>query len=115
MLRSVDSAVSVDSEKSPVAKSIMPILPRIPGWMRSTRYPAVGAVIRVAIGHGVSSKPVITSLCPNVFCRKKGRETIASICAVNEQMEVLMDKVKMGIFSKSNGKSGEDCPNCRRT
>ena len=71
MLRSVDSAVSVDSEKSPVAKSIIPILPRIPGWMRSTRYPAVGAVIRVAIGHGVSSKPVRTSLCPQRVLQEK--------------------------------------------
>ncbi len=32
----------------------IPILPSMPGWMRSTRYPAAGAVTNVAMGHGVS-------------------------------------------------------------
>ena len=115
MLMSEDSGVSIDKEKSPAAKITMPILPSIPGWIRSTKYPAVGAVIKVAIGQVVRSRQVINSLCHNVFWRKNGNEIIASICAMKEQMDVLMESVKMGIFSRSNGSNGVVCPNCRRT
>ena len=90
----------------------IPILPSMPGWMRSTRYPAAGAVTNVAMGHGVSSNPVITSLYPSEFCRKKGRETIASICAVNEQMEVRIDNLKIGSPSRSSGKRGDGWFSC---
>ena len=38
--------------------------------MRSTRYPARGAVNKVATGQGVSNNPVATSVRPNVFCKK---------------------------------------------
>lgn len=84
----------------------MPILPKIPGCMRDTKEPAIGAVIRVARGQGVNSNPVITSLCPNVFCKKKGSEIMANICAVNEQMEVIIESLKIGIFNKSKGNNG---------
>ncbi len=36
-----------------------------------------------------------------VFCRKKGKETIADICAINEQMEVRIDSRKIGIRNRS--------------
>ena len=51
----------------------------------------------IATGHAVSSKPVSTSLRPQADCRKKGKDTIASICAVNEQTDVALDMVNMGI------------------
>lgn len=63
-----------ESEKSPTANRAIPTLPKIPGWMRSTRYPANGAVTSVANGHGVSRSPVMTSLCPKVFWRKKAKK-----------------------------------------
>ncbi len=50
----------------------------------------------VANGHGVSSRPVSTPLRPIIDCRKKGRETIASICAQKEQMEVQMRERRVG-------------------
>ena len=114
-LISEDSAVRPDREKSPTANSTIPTLPNIPGWIRSTRYPAKGAVTRVANGHGVSRSPVITSLCPKVFCRKKGKETIADICAINEQMEVRIDSRKIGIRNRSKGSNGVAWLSWRRT
>ena len=66
--------------------------------MRSTRYPARGAVNKVATGQGVSNKPVATSVRPNVFCKKNGRDTKASIWAVNEQIDVHTDREKIGIL-----------------
>lgn len=74
ILISDDSAVRLESEKSPTANRAIPTLPKIPGWMRSTRYPANGAVTSVANGHGVSRSPVMTSLCPKVFWRKKAKK-----------------------------------------
>ncbi len=61
----------------------------------------------VANGHGVSSRPVSTSLRPIIDCRKKGRETIASICAQKEQMEVQIEREKSGIRSRSTGSRGD--------
>ncbi|MNE54707.1 hypothetical protein D3C80_1495110 [compost metagenome] len=60
----------------------------------------------IAKGHGVSSNPVATSSRPSVLCRKNGNETIASICAVNEQIEVPIDRAKIGMRSRSTGSSG---------
>ena len=60
----------------------------------------------IATGHAVSSKPVSTSLRPQTDCRKKGKDTIASICAVNEQTDVAIDMENMGIRNKSTGRSG---------
>lgn len=88
---------STASRKSPVANITMPIPPSIPAWIRSTNRPASGAIIIVAIGQGVRSNPVVTSLCPRVPWRKKGREIMASICPVKEQMDVPIDMEKMGI------------------
>lgn len=48
----------------------------------------------VASGHGVSSSPVSTSVRPTMFCKKKGSDTSASICAQNEQMDVPIDSEK---------------------
>ena len=75
--------------------------------MRSTRYPDRGAVNKVATGQGVSNKPVATSVRPNVFCKKNGRDTKASIWAVNEQIDVHTDREKIGIFNKSTGNNGK--------
>lgn len=43
---------------------------------------------------------------PQTDCRKKGKDTIASICAVNEQTDVAIDMENMGIRNKSTGRSG---------
>ena len=90
----------------PVAKIVMPIPPSNPGCTFSTSLPASGAVKMVANGQGVSNKPISTALYPNIFCIKKGKETIASIWAVNEVMEVPIERAKIGIFSKSTGRIG---------
>ena len=37
---------------------------------------------------------------------KKGKDTIANICAVNDVMDVLMESAKMGIRIKSTGRMG---------
>ena len=99
--------------EKPDGKQSHPDTSQDTGWMRSTRYPANGAVTSVANGHGVSRSPVMTSLCPKVFWRKKGKETIAVICAMKEQMEVRMDSRKIGIRSRSRGSSGVVCVSCR--
>ena len=104
---SVGIAGNTVSRKRPVAKISIPILPKIPACMRSTRYPARGAVNKVATGQGVSNKPVATSVRPNVFCKKNGRDTKASIWAVNEQIDVHTDREKIGIFDKSTGNNGK--------
>lgn len=69
----------------------------------------------VANGHGVSSRPVSTSLRPIIDCRKKGREIIASICAQKEQMEVQIEREKSGIRSRSTGSRGTGIVSWRRT
>ena len=46
----------------------------------------------VANGHGVSSRPVSTTLRPIIDSRKKGRESIACICSQKEQMEVQIER-----------------------
>ena len=51
--------------------------------------PCQRSVNKVATGQGVSNKPVATSVRPNVFCKKNGRDTKASIWAVNEQIEYI--------------------------
>ena len=106
---------STASRKSPVANITMPIPPSIPAWIRSTNRPASGAIIIVAIGQGVRSHPVVTSLCPRVPWRKKGREIMASICPVKEQMDVPIDMEKMGIRIRSTGNKGNCWRNWRRT
>ena len=60
-----------EQEKS-CSNITMPIPPSIPAWIRSTNRPASGAIIIVAIGQGVRSNPVVTSLCPRVPWRKRG-------------------------------------------
>lgn len=45
---------------------------------------------------------------------KKGKDTIANICAVNDVMDVPMESAKMGIRIKSTGRMGASCLSCRR-
>ena len=68
----------------------------------------------VASGHGVSSRPVSTSLRPRTVCIKKGRETIASICALNEQIEVQIESENSGMRSRSTGNNGTGNASWRR-
>lgn len=60
----------------------------------------------VASGHGVSSRPVSTSLRPIIDCRKNGSETMASIWAQKEHIEVQIDRENSGIRSRSIGSRG---------
>ena len=69
----------------------------------------------VASGQGVSSSPVSTSDRPTTLCRKKGRETRASIWAQNEQTDVQMESEKRGIRSRSTGSKGAGRVSWRRT
>ena len=106
---------STASRKSPVANITMPIPPSIPAWIRATNRPASRAIIIVAIGQGVRSNPVVTSLCHRVPWRKKGREIMASICQVKEQMDVPIDMEKMGLRIRSTCYIGYCWRNWRRT
>jgi hypothetical protein len=60
----------------------------------------------VASGHGVSSRPVSTSLRPIIDCRKKGSETIASIWAQNEHIEVQIDRENSGCAAGQSATGG---------
>ena len=64
------------------------------------------AITIVASGQGVSSSPVSTSERPTTLCRKKGSETIASIWAQKEQIEVQMESENSGMRSRSTGSNG---------
>jgi hypothetical protein len=68
----------------------------------------------VASGHGVSSRPVSTSLRPSSTAGRRA-ETIASICAQKEQMEVQIEREKSGMRSRSTGSSGTGIVSWRRT
>lgn len=51
----------------------------------------------------VSNSPQVTASLPNSPCRKKGNETIASIWAVNDSIDVEIDIEKTGMRSRSTG------------
>ncbi|MOA17413.1 hypothetical protein D3C78_1376710 [compost metagenome] len=65
----------------------------------------------MANGQGVNSKPVATSSRPREACRKKGNDTMASIWAAKEQIEVPIDSAKIGMRSRSTGSKGDVCRN----
>ena len=69
----------------------------------------------MTIGHAISSSPVSTGVYPRLCCRMNGSDTIASICAVNEHIDVSIDSEKIGMRSRSNGNSGDSLPSCRLT
>lgn len=85
----------------------------MPALIRSASTPASGAKIIVARGHGVSNSPQVTASLPNSPCRKKGNETIASIWAVNDSIDVEIDIEKTGMRSRSTGNNGYSCRNSR--
>ncbi|CVB35076.1 Uncharacterised protein [Serratia marcescens] len=109
------AAGSSASENSPSANTASPMQPSRPACTRSTSRPAIGAMTTIASGHGVSSSPVATSSRLNALCRKNGSDTIASICAANEQIEVPIDRAKIGMRSRSTGSSGNSWRSWRRT
>lgn len=83
-----------------------PTPPNSPAWTLSINLPAKGAAIMVASGQGVSNNPVITSSNSKVCCKKKGKETIANICATKELTDVPTDKENIGILKRSTGNKG---------
>ena len=60
----------------------------------------------MTMGHAVKISPVLTASYPMLCCRINGSETIASICAVKEHIEVTIESEKIGMRSRSNGSMG---------
>ena len=110
----VASGVSMLSKNRPQAKIDKPIPPNNPALTLSARIPAIGAQIMVANGQGVINKPQVTASFPNSPCKKKGSETMASICAVNDSTDVEIESEKIGIFNRSIGSRGNSFLSSRR-
>ncbi len=96
-------------------KQNRPMPPSKPAEWRSARRPASGAAMQIANGHGVMRKPVSTALKCSSFWNRKGSDTNASICATKDEIEVVTDSAKIGIFRRSTGRSGAASANWRRT
>lgn len=78
--------------KIPIAYTDIPAAAVAPGLCRSTNLAASGDIIIVASGHGVIRNPVVISEKPKLLRNKNGSAIIATFCATNEHMEVMMLK-----------------------
>ena len=105
--------LSLERKKRPIQKRIIPVLPIMAGLIFSIIYPASGPIINAATGQGVINNPVMTSVMPIVFCKKKGNEIIANICAIKEPIEAKIDNLKIGMRIRSTGSKGVCCFNWR--
>ncbi len=94
------------SSRSPAANTTIPAAAVAPALCRSTKRAASGDIIIVARGHGVISRPVVIDVKPYELSSMNGRDTMASICAMNEHTEVMTLSVYMRIWNRSTGSIG---------